>query len=81
MSPGQTFEGETTLSNETEPKALNRRGFLAAGAATTVAAAAVVIPEQVAAQATTRETRQERDRARYQANSKHIQDFYRTNRY
>ena len=69
------------MTDKTTSKTLDRRGFLAAGAAGTAAAAVVVIPGEAEAQASTRENRQDRARARYQANSKHVQDFYRTNRY
>ncbi len=68
------------MTKDTQDK-LDRRGFLRAGAAGSAAAAVAVLPQAVEAQTTTRETRQQRDRARYQPNSKHVQDFYRTNRY
>ncbi|MEI8144602.1 MAG: twin-arginine translocation signal domain-containing protein [Alphaproteobacteria bacterium] len=45
------------------------------------AVAATTAVATVPAEAQTRETRDERRKARYQANSKHVQDFYRTNRY
>ncbi|MGQ3356696.1 MAG: twin-arginine translocation signal domain-containing protein [Phreatobacter sp.] len=59
-----------------------RRDFLKAmTGASAVAAAAVVGADQADAQAVTRESRDERTKARYQANSAHVQAFYRTNRY
>jgi hypothetical protein len=59
-----------------------RRDFLKAmTGASAVAAAAVVGAEPAEAQAVTRESRDERTKARYQANSAHVQAFYRTNRY
>jgi sugar (pentulose or hexulose) kinase len=57
-----------------------RRGFLRAlGVSTAAAAAATAAP--AAAQTQAKETRAERDKARYQPNSAHVQAFYRTNRY
>lgn len=61
---------------------MDRRGFLkslggGAGAAAMVAAGTVVAP--VAAEAT--ESDADKRKARYQANSAHVQAFYRTNRY
>lgn len=65
-----------------DQEAVGRRGFLKAmTGATALAATAVVGAGEAEAQATRRETRDERRRARYQGNSKHVQDFYRTNRY
>lgn len=62
--------------------AVGRRGFLKAmTGASALAATAVVGADTAEAQTARRETRDERRRARYQANSKHVQDFYRTNRY
>ncbi|WP_273513202.1 twin-arginine translocation signal domain-containing protein [Phreatobacter oligotrophus] len=59
-----------------------RRDFLKAMAGTSAAAAAVVVGTDVAeAQTADRENRNERTKARYQANSAHVQAFYRTNRY
>lgn len=59
-----------------------RRDFLKAMAGTSAAAAAVVVGADAAkAQTATRENRNERTKARYQANSAHVQAFYRTNRY
>ncbi|KAF0136738.1 MAG: hypothetical protein FD152_920 [Xanthobacteraceae bacterium] len=45
------------------------------------AAAAVVGAQPAEAQTNTNESRDERRKARYQANSANVQAFYRTNRY
>jgi hypothetical protein len=59
-----------------------RRDFLKAmTGASAAAAAAVVGAEPAEAQAASRESRDERTKARYQANSPDVQAFYRTNRY
>lgn len=77
---------DTTMSdqakNQGNAAAPARRDFLKAmTGASAVAAAAVVGADQAEAQAATRESRDERTKARYQANSAHVQAFYRTNRY
>jgi ribosomal protein L12E/L44/L45/RPP1/RPP2 len=67
------------MSNEKNVKPA-RRGFLRAlGVSTAAAAAATAAP--AAAQTQAKESRTERDKARYQGNSAHVQAFYRTNRY
>ncbi|MCA0318396.1 MAG: twin-arginine translocation signal domain-containing protein [Proteobacteria bacterium] len=59
-----------------------RRDFLKAMTGASAAAAAAVVGSETAeAQAPARESRDERTKARYQANSAHVQAFYRTNRY
>lgn len=59
-----------------------RRDFLKAMTGASAAAAAAVVGSETAeAQTATRESRDERTKARYQANSAHVQAFYRTNRY
>jgi hypothetical protein len=77
---------DTTMSDQAKNQgtaaAPARRDFLKAmTGASAVAAAAVVGADQADAQAVTRESRDERTKARYQANSAHVQAFYRTNRY
>ena len=67
-------------SKQTKPAAA-RRGFLRALGLSGAAAAAAVVPVAAKAQAPTKETRAERDKARYQPNSADVQAFYRTNRY
>lgn len=60
----------------------DRRGFLKAlTGASAVAATTVVASDPADAQTTGRETRDERVKARYQANAADVQNFYRTNRY
>jgi len=65
--------------NEGNGKMEARRRFLrglgVAGAATVAAPFGGAVP------AAARESREERRRSRYQANSPHVQAFYRTNRY
>jgi len=61
-------------------KQVGRRGFLRAlGAGAGVAAAAAAPLAQEAAAAG--ESNEEKRKARYQANSPDVQDFYRVNRY
>jgi len=67
-------------SNDTKPTAA-RRGFLRALGLSGAAAAAAVVPAAASAQALTKETKAEREKARYQPNSPDVQAFYRTNRY
>ena len=65
------------MSNENKPK-VGRREFLRTfGAGVTAAAAA---PLSDSARADT-ESKDERRKARYKADSPHIQTFYRVNRY
>lgn len=72
---------DTNDKNGASPVA-DRRGFLKAlTGASAVAATAVVASEPAEAQSTGRESREERLKARYQANSADVQNFYRTNRY
>jgi nitrous oxide reductase len=67
-------------SNETQPIAA-RRGFLRALGLSGAAAAAAVVPAGAQAQGAAKETKAEREKARYQPNSADVQAFYRTNRY
>ncbi|MCC7283957.1 MAG: hypothetical protein IT556_16345 [Acetobacteraceae bacterium] len=67
-------------SNDTRPAAA-RRTFLRALGLSGAAAASAVVPGAAAAQATAKETRAERDKARYQPNSANVQAYYRVNRY
>jgi gas vesicle protein len=61
-------------------KITRRRDVLRATAGAAVAAASAVLLAPAAAAAET-ETVREKRKARYQANSAEVQDFYRVNRY
>ena len=75
------MSSDTTKRQAEAGVATDRRGFLkAVTGASAVAATAVVGADPAEAQ-TTRESREERTKARYQANSPDVQAFYRTNRY
>jgi sugar (pentulose or hexulose) kinase len=75
----EAMEGDA-MTNKQKSK-LARREFLRAfGAGATVAAAAAAAPLSGEALADT-ETNDEKRKARYQANSAHIQTYYRVNRY
>lgn len=65
----------------TATAAPGRRDFLKAMSGAGAAAVAVAVSEPVAAQAPERESRDERTKARYRADSPDVQAFYRTNRY
>jgi hypothetical protein len=66
------------MTNEKKPK-VGRREFLRTlGAGVTVAAAATASPDSARADT---ESRDERRKARYKADSPHIQTYYRVNRY
>jgi hypothetical protein len=67
-------------STKTDPAAA-RRGFLRALGLSGAAAAAAVVPAGASAQAARKENKAEREKARYRADSAHVQAFYRTNRY
>lgn len=69
------------MSKTGEKEGNARRGFLKALGLSAGAAAAVAAPAALAQGTPRKETRAERDRARYQPNSAHVQAFYRTNRY
>jgi hypothetical protein len=73
---------DTNDKNGASPVA-DRRGFLKAltGASAVAATAVVAASEPAEAQSTGRESRADRVKARYQANSADVQNFYRTNRY
>jgi hypothetical protein len=74
-----TMSSAKTQGNAAAPA---RRDFLKAMTGASAAAAAVVVgAEPAEAQANTREARDERTKARYQASSPDVQAFYRTNRY
>jgi hypothetical protein len=79
------MEDATMSGNTKQPDnaaAPARRDFLKAMTGASAAAAAVVVgTEPAEAQAPSRESRDERTKARYQANSANVQAFYRTNRY
>jgi hypothetical protein len=73
-----------STDSNSKPRAAvaGRRDFLKAMTGASAAAAAVVVGADTAeAQATRTESREERVKARYQANSPDVQAFYRTNRY
>ncbi|MDP2802834.1 MAG: formate dehydrogenase [Phreatobacter sp.] len=71
-----------SAKNQGNAAAPARRAFLKAmTGASVVTAAAIVGAEPAEAQTATRESRNERTKARYQANSADVQAFYRTNRY
>jgi anaerobic selenocysteine-containing dehydrogenase len=61
--------------------AVERRGFLKALGLGAGVAAAGVSADAVTAPAAASESRNERTKARYKADSAHVQAFYRTNRY
>jgi hypothetical protein len=61
--------------------AVGRREFLRTFGAGASVAAMAAAATTVAGPAEARESRQEARKARYQANSPHVQAFYRTNRY
>ncbi|WP_439575076.1 twin-arginine translocation signal domain-containing protein [Phreatobacter sp.] len=82
--PTDTKQTKRPTPPDADRAVAGRRDFLKAmTGASAVAAAAVVGAEPAEAQAQTpqRESREERIKARYQANSAHVQAFYRTNRY
>jgi anaerobic selenocysteine-containing dehydrogenase len=60
---------------------VERRGFLKALGLGAGAAAAGVAGEAAVSPAIANESRNERTKARYKADSAHVQAFYRTNRY
>lgn len=60
---------------------VERRGFLKALGLGAGAAAAGVSADAALAPAKAQESRGERTKARYRADSAHVQAFYRTNRY
>jgi hypothetical protein len=71
------------MSRQDGRKGVDRRGFLrtlGAGAGAGVTAAAVGVGA-APAPAEAAESAAERKKARYQANSAHVQAYYRTNRY
>lgn len=62
-------------------KGLDRRGFLKSLGGGAGAAALVAAGTTASAPAEAAESNADKRKARYQANSAHIQAFYRTNRY
>ncbi len=60
---------------------VERRGFLKALGLGAGAAAAGVTADAALTPAAAQESRNDRTKARYKANSAHVQAFYRTNRY
>ncbi len=60
---------------------VERRGFLKALGLGAGAAAAGVSADAALSPAAAQESRNDRTKARYKANSAHVQAFYRTNRY
>jgi anaerobic selenocysteine-containing dehydrogenase len=60
---------------------VERRGFLKALGLSAGVAAAGVSADAVTAPAAASESRNDRAKARYKADSAHVQAFYRTNRY
>jgi hypothetical protein len=60
---------------------IERRGFLKALGLGAGAAAGVAAGDAATAPAEASESRNDRTKARYKADSPHIQSFYRTNRY
>jgi hypothetical protein len=70
------------MASETIVKAkVERRGFLKALGLGAGAAASGVVADAAIAPALAQEPRNERTKARYKADSAHVQSFYRTNRY
>jgi secreted PhoX family phosphatase len=70
------------MASETIAKAkVERRGFLKALGLGAGAAASGVVADAALAPAAAQESRTERNKARYKADSAHVQAFYRTNRY
>jgi FtsP/CotA-like multicopper oxidase with cupredoxin domain len=69
------------MSSTKNNPAAARRGFLRAIGLSGAAAAAAVVPAGANAQAAAKENKAEREKARYKADSAHVQAFYRTNRY
>jgi len=67
------------MTNEKKPK-VGRREFLRTFGAGVTAAAAATAPLSDSARADT-ESKDERRKARYKADSPHIQTYYRVNRY
>ena len=69
-------------ASETIAKAkVERRGFLKALGLGAGAAAAGVAGEAAVSPAVAQESRSDRTKARYKADSAHVQAYYRTNRY
>jgi hypothetical protein len=71
------------MSVESKTKGANveRRGFLKVLGLGAGAAAAGVSTDAAVSPAAASESRNERTKARYKADSAHVQAFYRTNRY
>jgi hypothetical protein len=70
------------MASETIIKAkVERRGFLKALGLGAGAAASGVVADVATTPALAQESRNERTKARYKADSAHVQAFYRTNRY
>jgi hypothetical protein len=72
---------ETMASDAITLAKVERRGFLKALGLGAGAAAGGVAADVATAPAEAQESRSERTKARYKADSPHIQAFYRTNRY
>jgi hypothetical protein len=70
---------EETMAKEKQDGKLNRRGFLKSVGGVGVAAATAAGIGSAPAKAA--ESEADKKKARYQANSPHVQAYYRTNRY
>jgi anaerobic selenocysteine-containing dehydrogenase len=68
-------------ADTTKSAMVERRGFLKVLGLSAGAAAAGVAGEAAVSPAAATESRNERTKARYKADSAHVQAFYRTNRY
>jgi hypothetical protein len=75
------MSGENGKTTANKQAGLGRRDVLKAMTGTAAVAATATVAAAPAEAQTTRESREERTKARYQANSAHVQAFYRTNRY
>lgn len=67
------------MAEKTPEQKLNRRGFLTGTAGVAAATTVAVVAQTEVAEAA--ESQADKVKARYKADSKNVQDFYRVNRY